>query len=93
MSLNWNFQRGEGFNPKNPLWGEYGCFVELHNANLHSPDVTPTWNQIHDTRSYPLTINELTQGSTKTCILASSARNSLVCLPEQMNLTSLFSRF
>jgi len=29
-SLNWNFQRGGGFKPKNPLWGEYGYFLENH---------------------------------------------------------------
>jgi len=26
----WNFQRAGGFNPKNPLWGEYGHFLEQH---------------------------------------------------------------
>ena len=30
MSLNWNFQMGGGFNPKNPPWGEYGYFLEQH---------------------------------------------------------------
>ena len=36
MSLNWNFQRGGGFKPKNPLRGEYGYFLEQHNATLHT---------------------------------------------------------
>ena len=30
MSLNWKFQRGGEFKPKNPLWGEYGHFLEQH---------------------------------------------------------------
>ena len=31
MKLNWNFQRGVGVQTKNPLWGEYGKFLEQHN--------------------------------------------------------------
>jgi len=33
MSLNWNFQRGEGYKPKTLLGGGgYGYFLEQHNA-------------------------------------------------------------
>ena len=31
MSLNWNFQRGEGSNQTNPLWEEYGYLLGQHN--------------------------------------------------------------
>ena len=34
MSLNWNFQRGGGLKAKNPLWGEYGYFLEQHIDSL-----------------------------------------------------------
>jgi len=28
------FPEGWGFKPKNPLWGEYGYFLEQHNSTL-----------------------------------------------------------
>ena len=30
MNLNWNFQEGGAQTKKNPLWGEYGYFLEQH---------------------------------------------------------------
>ena len=32
MKLNWNFQRGCGYKPKNSPWGESGYFLEQHIA-------------------------------------------------------------
>ena len=30
MKLNWKFQGGGGFKPKNLLWGRYGYILEPH---------------------------------------------------------------
>ena len=35
MRLNWNFQRGGGFKPKNLLWERYGYFLEQRNKLIH----------------------------------------------------------
>ena len=40
MKLNWNFQRGVGVQTKNPLWGEYGKFLEQHNIYIFFQLVT-----------------------------------------------------
>ena len=36
MKQNWNFLRGGGFKPKNPLWERYGSFLEQHYNYLQS---------------------------------------------------------
>ena len=41
MKINWNFLRGEGVaKQKNLQWGEYGYFLELHNAQWVQLELT-----------------------------------------------------
>jgi len=58
MSLNWNFQGG--FKTKNPLWEEYGYFMETHNEHpCHFMwELSPTgevFNIVFSLEPYPMT--------------------------------------
>ena len=43
ISLNWNFQRGGGFKPKDPPWGEFGYFLEQHIPEVSFVVAPHTW--------------------------------------------------